>query len=631
MNFDKLPLPSTLIKNLEANNFIECTEVQTQALPQILSGKSLMVQAHTGTGKTAAFLIPLIARLMEQSSTGLTGLVIGPTRELASQIMEDAEVLGCEIFNINRAIISGGSSIERQRKQLKEARFIVATPGRLLDFCNRDKQLLSNIDYFVLDESDRLFDMGFYPDIKKIIRFLPSAEKRLSLLFSATLDKNVRNLANRDFHKAMEIDISKSDLAIDKITQEKVFVLDKEKIKLLLGLLTRFKGNQSVVVFTNTKHSAETVALKLIYNDINCDYISGDLPQNKRQRVIQNFKTGKVSVLVATDVAARGLHVNNLDLVVNFDLPDDPESYIHRIGRTGRAGLDGEAVTFVCDKFAYNLESIEKLLGHKIPPMEEHYADILAEDKSEGIPIRELAKSAKIILRSHRGTSHQKAGKGETNNRKFSKSSGKSQHNRKKDFTHNRQGNNQKNHQKRKYATTEQSANTDENTNHTVSEYQNKFDNKKRRDDGREKNHRKSSQYNKNRQRSNSSTHSNKQHSNKQSSNHKNKKTLENITETAMQKVNATHTLEQQKQEDKKNKKGLLSVLKIFKKDQKSENISADNFVHTKNNHSKSSHNKSSNHNTTKNNLPKNSSRTQQGKTKTHTSSHKKRHSQKDD
>lgn len=401
MKFTELALSESFIKDLDEINFTDCTHVQELVIPHLINKKNVMVQAQTGTGKTAAFLIPMMENFIQhsrqkdaQSSRFPKGLIISPTRELATQIMEDAQILGAESHNIKGALLFGGGNFEVQKKALKLAQFIVATPGRLIDICGSQPKLLSEIEYFVLDEADRLFDMGFYPDLTKIINMLPSREDRISMLFSATLPPKVRNLAQHDFSNPVVIDVPSENLAVDKIKQEIIHLLHAEKLPVLLGLLRTLKEGETAMVFVNTKRVTEEIAHRLIYNGLSCDYIIGDLPQPRRQRVINKLKEGKTAVLICTDVAARGLHIHDLHLVINFDLPDDPQSYIHRIGRTGRAGKHGRAITLACDRHVYNLESIEKLLTHSIPTMEEDYHNLKIEDASKGVPPRELVKTS---------------------------------------------------------------------------------------------------------------------------------------------------------------------------------------------------------------------------------------------
>lgn len=383
MLFRDLNLQKDLLRGIEDAGLVECTPVQDEALGYALQGRDVLVQSQTGTGKTAAFLISLF-QLMSGDEAGSRdkALIVAPTRELAVQIQEEARLLGVHLpFTIE--CIYGGVGYGRQEQMLREGiDIMVATPGRLIDFARQGKLNLRDVGYLVIDEADRLFDMGFLPDLRKIMRMMRPRESRQTMLFSATLSYTARHLASDYMREPAEVEIEPEQVTVDNVEQELYHVGQKEKMNLLLGLLARYEPS-NCLLFVNMKHVAEEVAKRLKYNGYNCAYLSGDLSQSRRQTAIERFKTGETPVLVATDVAARGLHVDELELVVNYDLPEWSEYYVHRIGRTARAGCSGKAITLACEQYVEGLAAIEKFIGMKIPVV--HAGDELyVEDKSAG-------------------------------------------------------------------------------------------------------------------------------------------------------------------------------------------------------------------------------------------------------
>jgi ATP-dependent RNA helicase RhlB len=310
-------------------------------------------------------------------------LIVAPTRELALQIEKEAKILGHHLdFKIG--CFYGGVGYNTQERLLKEGvDIIVGTPGRLLDFHQKRKLDFSRIHIVVIDEADRLFDMGFLPDIRKILDNISRGSIGQAMLFSATLDAATRGIAREYMKNPVKIEIMPGQVTVDKITQVLYHVGEKEKMHLMLGILQK-ELPRNALIFTNMKHEADRVARHLEHNGYKCQHISGDLPQNKRLQVIDHFKSGKLPFLVATDVAARGLHIDDLELIINYDLPGDCENYVHRIGRTARAGKSGKAISLACEKYIYNLEAIENFIGMKIPVA---YAEdtLYLEDKAKDL------------------------------------------------------------------------------------------------------------------------------------------------------------------------------------------------------------------------------------------------------
>ncbi len=370
MTFNSLSLPEPIRKGIGAAGFTKCTPIQAAALPLALSGKDVAGQAQTGSGKTAAFLIPLLARLLGSGHPTLPGapraLILGPTRELAVQILWDAELLG-QFTGLTMLAVYGGVDYQKQREALqRKVDVLVGTPGRLIDYFKQGVYELSQVEVLVVDEADRMFDMGFIKDLRFLLRRLPPYQKRQSFLFSATLSLKELELGYEFMNDPVKVAIAPEHVTVDKVEHLLFHVEKKEKLRLLLGLLRRERWER-VLIFSNTKIGAERLSEKLVRHGYQAELISGDIDQRKRLRVIAQFKEGKLPILVATDVASRGLHVEAVSIVFNYDLPQDPEDYVHRIGRTARAGAAGKAISLADEEYVLSLEAIENFIGFKIP------------------------------------------------------------------------------------------------------------------------------------------------------------------------------------------------------------------------------------------------------------------------
>ncbi len=385
MKFNELPLHEQILEGTEAAHFEECMPVQEKVLPISIDGYDVMVQSKTGSGKTAVYIITFLEHYLRMKEEGNSAscLIVAPTRELAQQISDDAFVLCSKVKGFHVGCFYGGVGYEHQKKLLEMGCDIyVGTPGRLLEFMENHELDCSRIDTFVIDEADRMFDMGFYPDIKRMFRLLPLKENRQTMLFSATLEMRVRELAWEFMNDPEEIELEPDHITVENITQELYHVAKSDKFGLFLQLLAVEKP-EAALVFTNSRHMAGEIAVRLKLNGYNADYLTGDLPQAQRQKALNLLKEGKTTILVATDVAARGLQIDDLPLVVNYDVPEDYENYVHRIGRTARAGKSGKAITFADEEFVYYLEPIEKYIKMKIPVIwPENLPEV--EDKSLG-------------------------------------------------------------------------------------------------------------------------------------------------------------------------------------------------------------------------------------------------------
>lgn len=384
MKFTEFNLHENVLKGIENAGFLEAMPVQEKTMLETLSGKDVGVQSQTGSGKTAAFLIPLLQYYCETEKTDWKKtLIIAPTRELVVQIESEIKLLGSDV-DIIAGSFYGGIGYGKQEALIKQGvDVIIGTPGRLIDFGKSGKIDFKKFGHVVIDEADRMFDMGFYPDIKKMMKMMVPPKNRRTMLFSATLSTKVMNVAWEFMNNPTTIEIEAESITVNEISQVLMHVSTAEKMSLLLGVLKK-ENPDSAIIFTNTKYAAVEITERLKVNGYSVHYIMGDLPQRKRLSVINRVKSGEVKFLVATDVAARGLHVNDLDMVINYDIPEDFENYVHRIGRTARAGKSGKAVTFACEKYVYGLEAIEKYISMKIP-VEWPEADMFVEDKSAGM------------------------------------------------------------------------------------------------------------------------------------------------------------------------------------------------------------------------------------------------------
>jgi len=372
ITFASLGLKPEVMQGIREAGFVTCTPIQAQTLPIALAGRDVAGQAQTGTGKTAAFLVALYQALLtrpvapSRSPTSIRALVVAPTRELAVQIHRDALVLGAHT-GLTHVVVFGGIDYEKQRQQLGAGcDVLIGTPGRLIDYFKQHVFDLKSAQVLVLDEADRMFDLGFIADIRYIMRRLPAPGRRQSMLFSATLSHRVLELAYEHMNNPELVRIEPDKMTVDRVRQLMYYPSMEEKIPLLIGLLHQSEAVRTMV-FVNTKRMAERLEAILKVNGFQAQALSGDVPQNKRLRFLRDFHEGKLAVLIATDVASRGLHIPDVSHVFNFDLPQDAPDYVHRIGRTARAGAEGDAISFACEDTAVSLPDIENYIGHKIP------------------------------------------------------------------------------------------------------------------------------------------------------------------------------------------------------------------------------------------------------------------------
>ena len=372
MTFQDLQLLPQLLRAVAEMGYAAPSPIQAQAIPPVLAGRDLIGCAQTGTGKTAAFAIPILQTLqsrVDKTHRPIRALVLTPTRELALQIKENFDLYG-KYLPIRNTVIFGGVGQGPQVEALQRGvDVLVATPGRLNDLCNQGHIDLTSIETFVLDEADRMLDMGFIHDVRKVIARLP--KKRQTLLFSATMPQEIAELSQQILYKPVRVEVTPQSSTVEAIEQ-RVYKVDKANKKHLLQYILQDQSLDSVLVFTNTKHGADRVVKELGRAGIAAMAIHGNKGQTARVKALESFKSGAVRVLVATDIAARGIDVNELGCVINYELPNVPETYVHRIGRTGRAGRDGLAISFCnFDELAY-LKDIEKLIGKKVPVAEDH-------------------------------------------------------------------------------------------------------------------------------------------------------------------------------------------------------------------------------------------------------------------
>lgn len=368
MRFDELPIPEQVLRGIAESGFSICTPIQEQTLPTTLKGIDIAGQAQTGTGKTAAFLISLFTRLLanEHPVGRPRALILAPTRELVVQIEADAKQLGAHCGFAVQAIYGGVDYMKQKNALLDGADIIVGTPGRLIDYLKQKIYSLKDIEVLVIDEADRMFDLGFIADLRFILRKLPPFEKRQNLMFSATLNPRVMELAYEFMNSPTKVSVTPETMTAERVEQLLFHCSRKEKFSLLLGLLRR-EGMARTMIFMNTKREAEHLHNLLNANDFPCKVISGDVEQRKRMKILDNFKDGTLPILIATDVASRGLHIDGVSHVINYDMPQDCEDYVHRIGRTARAGAEGKAISLADEDGAFFLEAIEEYIKAKIP------------------------------------------------------------------------------------------------------------------------------------------------------------------------------------------------------------------------------------------------------------------------
>jgi ATP-dependent RNA helicase RhlB len=371
LRFDSLALQDSVRAGIRDAGFEFCTPIQASTLPIALEPRDVAGQAQTGTGKTAAFLVATFQKMLaseppagEQKQP--RAFMLAPTRELAVQIAKDAELLGKHTgFKVGLAY--GGTDYEKQRRTIQEGiDILIGTPGRIIDYYKQGVFKLDQVEVAVLDEADRMFDLGFIKDIRYLLRRLPPPDKRLNMLFSATLSHRVMELAYEHMNEPELIRIEPDKVTADRVRQAIFFPSNEDKLPLLVGLI-REMGAGRIMVFVNMKREAERVESYLEANGVHAKAISGDVPQKKRLRMLMQFQSGDLQVLIGTDVASRGLHIPDVQYIINYDLPQDSEDYVHRIGRTARAGASGDAISFGCETYAVSLPDIEEYIGHKIP------------------------------------------------------------------------------------------------------------------------------------------------------------------------------------------------------------------------------------------------------------------------
>ena len=372
LRFHDLNLPDRVLKSIAEMGFEYCSEIQAETLPMTLLGYDIIGQAQTGTGKTAAFLIAMISDFLDypleekRANNVARGLIIAPTRELAIQIADEAVKLTSNC-HLNVVTLVGGLSYEKQKIALETENvdILVATPGRLLDFARSRKVQLGKVECLVLDEADRMLSMGFIPDVKSIIRMTPHKETRQTMLFSATFPKDIQALAQQWTYFPKEVSVVPKEATNQNIDQV-IYTVEADQKWPVLQQLIEKNGGQRTIIFANRRDETRDLYERLRKANINCAILSGEVAQDKRVKTLANFKNGTIQVLVATDVAGRGIHVDNVELVVNYSLPEDPEDYVHRIGRTGRGGETGKSVSFASEDDAFMIPEIERVVGESI-------------------------------------------------------------------------------------------------------------------------------------------------------------------------------------------------------------------------------------------------------------------------
>jgi len=372
MRFHDLDLPDPIMHAIADLNFQYCTPIQAKTLVHANAGQNISGRAQTGTGKTAAFLIAILSRFLEQPAEPdrpkgtPRALVLAPTRELVIQLVKDAEDLG-KYCHVNSIAVYGGLEVKKQKNRLdkRPVDLIVATPGRLLDFMRREVIDLKHVEDLVIDEADRMLDMGFIPDVKRIIRRTPPKKKRRTMLFSATLTEDVLRLAAQWMPDPVICEVEPEQVAVETVDQIVYIVTSRHKFRLLCNILKK-RQDRRTLIFCNRRDHSNTLASKLRKHGVACELLSGAVRQKKRLKILDDFRSGAVKVVVATDVAGRGLHVKDIGLVVNYEFPYEPEDYVHRIGRTGRAGVAGTSISFACEDESFTIPAIEEYIGNPL-------------------------------------------------------------------------------------------------------------------------------------------------------------------------------------------------------------------------------------------------------------------------
>ena len=373
--FSQFNLRPELLNGLRKAGFRYCTQIQAKTLPLVLAGIDVAGQAQTGTGKTAAFLLAIFEQLLRKPPEDpcherkVRAVVLAPTRELAIQIHCDAEILG-EFTGLQLGLVYGGTGYEQQRACLADGvDILIGTPGRFIDFFKQGLFDLKHTEVVILDEADRMFDLGFIKDIRYVLRRMPNPQKRLNMLFSATLSYRVKELAYEHMNDPRTVTVESETPVADRLLEEVYYPANNEKLPLLLGLMKRMSGDR-VLIFSNTRVTCDQLGRQLAKHGYSVGVLSGDVPQKKREHLLEQFKRGQKQILVATDVAARGLHIPSVSHVFNYDLSQDPEDYVHRTGRTARAGSSGHAISFACEEHAFSLVDIETFIGHSMEKRE---------------------------------------------------------------------------------------------------------------------------------------------------------------------------------------------------------------------------------------------------------------------
>jgi ATP-dependent RNA helicase RhlE len=413
MTFKDLPLITPILDALDSEGYKQPTPIQEQAIPIVLKGNDLLGCAQTGTGKTAAFAIPILQLLnntQDKNHKAIKALILTPTRELAIQIGESFSAYGKNL-RLKHTVIFGGVSQYGQVHALRSGvETLIATPGRLLDLIDQKIINLSSVSLFVLDEADRMLDMGFIHDVKKVISKLP--HKKQTLFFSATMPPEIQKLANTILVQPVKVEVTPPSTTVE-IIQQSVYYTNKNDKRKLLAHLLNDKSISRSLVFTRTKHGADKVAKELSKIGIHAEAIHGNKSQNNRQRALNNFKEGNIRVLVATDIAARGIDIDELPLVINYEIPEVPETYVHRIGRTGRAGANGVAISFCDNEELADLKNIQKLIGMQIPVVKSHPYPM----DEEGTVHINLPKNKQVVKRPNARPTHNPDRKKNTNTR----------------------------------------------------------------------------------------------------------------------------------------------------------------------------------------------------------------------